>query len=146
MLIRFMSKVEKTESCWNWKASKHLFGYGWFRFEGKTTTAHRVSYILHKGTIPKGAHILHSCDNPRCVNPKHLRIGTNSDNREDCVRKNRQTKGSKNGGAKLNEDSVISIRLEYNRNKATQRSLARKYKVSLTLINRIVNKKIWRHI
>ena len=71
MEIRFWSKVEKTEGCWNWKGYTH-HGYGRFYFEGKSTSAHRISYELAKGPMPKGKQTDHLCRNRACVNPDHL--------------------------------------------------------------------------
>lgn len=80
----FWAKVEKSENCWNWKAAKNNNGYGLFGIsKGKLQTAHRYSYELHKGPIPKGSLVLHSCDNKLCVNPDHLRLGTQAMNVHD---------------------------------------------------------------
>ena len=86
---RFWSKVKKEDGCWIWLASRDRMGYGTFGFDGKVQKAHRVSYQLEIGPIPSGAHILHSCDNPPCVNPAHLRAGTRSDNMRDKVERGR---------------------------------------------------------
>ena len=78
--------------CWNWKASFHRDGYGFFRFEGKMQLAHRVSYKLFKGPIPEKMYICHTCDNPACINPSHLFLGTQKDNMDDMKRKGRRPK------------------------------------------------------
>ena len=90
---RFWSKVEKRgdDECWGWNAQKRWDGYGRFVLKRKPMWAHRVSYELHHGPIPKGMHVLHSCDTPACTNPKHLRIGTHKENMEEMQRKGRQT-------------------------------------------------------
>lgn len=82
---RFWSKVDKSGECWYWTASRDPKGYGTFGFEGKVHKAHRIAYTLAFGEIPAGAHILHSCDNPPCVNPGHLRPGTHTENMQDKV-------------------------------------------------------------
>lgn len=87
---RFELKFLKTNGCWIWNAATRTTGYGAFRFNGKTMTASRVSYLLYKGEIQDGMHVLHSCDNRLCVNPDHLFLGTNKDNVEDRKIKNRR--------------------------------------------------------
>jgi hypothetical protein len=91
----FFQKVQKTDSCWLWNGSTNAKGYGSFAVNRKTTLAHRYSYVLHKGEIPEGLIICHTCDVPACVNPEHLWAGTYSDNAIDMVSKNRHGKSSK---------------------------------------------------
>lgn len=87
---RFEEKFTKHESgCWLWNAACRTTGYGVFSYNGKPVTASRVSYILYKGTDPGDLFVCHTCDNPKCVNPDHLFLGTNQDNVEDRKRKGR---------------------------------------------------------
>ena len=87
---RFWSKVKKQPNgCWEWQAAKTRLGYGRFAPEGTTVKAHRVSFELCKGPIPDGMHVMHSCDNPPCVNPEHLSLGSNQDNVNDREAKGR---------------------------------------------------------
>lgn len=86
---RFWAKVQKTDNCWNWLASRGTYGHGVFGFDGKSTAAHRYSYQLHKGIIPEGLLVCHTCDTPGCVNPEHLFLGTYKENMEDMSRKGR---------------------------------------------------------
>lgn len=90
-LVRFWSKVEITgdETCWRWHGSKTNDGYGVFGAIRKPVTAHRFSYELHYGEITGGLQVLHKCDNPECVNPAHLWLGTQKDNIHDAIRKGR---------------------------------------------------------
>ena len=81
--------------CWQWRGPTNAFGYGRFSFEGRTQVAHRLSYETFRGPIPDGMSVLHKCDNPSCINPEHLWIGTYSDNRRDCLSKGRWRKGKK---------------------------------------------------
>ncbi len=87
---RVMSKVEKTESCWNWIGRTAPPGwYGVITLNGKGVNCHRISYEVHCGEIPQGMQVLHSCDNPSCVNPSHLFLGTQADNMSDMRHKQR---------------------------------------------------------
>jgi hypothetical protein len=86
---RFFEKVDKTDDCWNWLASKKWDGYGQVKFEGSMQTAHRTSWILHNGPVPEKLCVLHKCDNPGCVNPEHLFLGTQRDNVHDAIKKGR---------------------------------------------------------
>lgn len=87
---RFWEKVVKTDGCWLWRgAIGKQWGYGQFRFEGRTQAASRVAWKLTHGKIEKGLCVLHRCDTPSCVRPDHLFLGTNQDNRTDCKNKGR---------------------------------------------------------
>ena len=89
---RFWSYVNKGDGCWEWTASRSGKGYGVFfhlGFSGRRTSAHRFSWELHNGPVPAGLHVLHHCDNPSCVRPDHLWLGTQSDNSKDMWNKGR---------------------------------------------------------
>lgn len=89
--IEFFNRIKKTlnDGCWIWTGSVCSTGYGRINSGGKQVLAHRLSFKIHKGKIPKGKLICHKCDNPICVNPKHLFAGTQKDNIVDCVKKKR---------------------------------------------------------
>lgn len=86
---QFWKYVEKTESCWIWTGSRSSHNYGQLRVNNKLLTASRISYELHKGEIKKGLCVLHACDNPPCVNPEHLWLGTKLENVRDMISKRR---------------------------------------------------------
>lgn len=92
---RFWEKVNKTNTCWEWTAHKLFNGYGRFNINGKTDYAHRISWQFATGKYPKGKQVLHSCDNPACVRPDHLFLGTLNDNMVDRNKKGRQANSNK---------------------------------------------------
>ena len=90
---RFWSKVRKLSTCWEWISGKHPYGYGMMRFRHSKELAHRVSWVIHNGAIRNNLCVLHRCDNPSCVRPSHLFLGTRTDNAIDRVRKGRSACG-----------------------------------------------------
>ena len=148
----FWSRVEITSpfSCWEWQSNRLPTGYGTYYFKGKNRRAHRVSYELMNGKIPKGQHILHHCDNPPCVNPRHLWSGTTLDNMQDAAQKGRMGKTSQPGeehpNSKLTESQVLEIRDLFARGIYNQGMLGKLFGVSQMQISNIVLRKHWRHI
>ena len=140
---RFWEKVDKTGDCWNWTGSVNNHGYGKIFCDRKLLLSHRVSWEFANGKIPKGKHykttcILHRCDNPKCVNPDHLFLGTQKDNVADMLNKNRAK-------TKLNPSKVTAIRKKYAIGTITMSKLATMYGISQTTIWLIVNRKTWNH-
>ncbi len=113
---RFESKIELIpfHTCWEWTGCKSK-GYGLFQINRRSVRAHRFSYKLYKGDFDENLKILHSCDNPSCVNPDHLRVGTQVENIKDRVERNRgsRMKYDKNGNSKLTWKEVNEIRSKY---------------------------------
>ena len=114
---RFWAKVTKTSCCWHWTSARSgglsgdAYGLFWVGGKKRSEYAHRVSYEMHKGPIPRGLLVMHSCDNPLCVNPEHLFVGTAQDNANDASNKNRLAYGERNGGGgKLTDNSVRRIK------------------------------------
>lgn len=146
----FWSKVEKTAGCWLWRGNKAKRGYGAVEIaradnKRRRIGAHRYSFELAHGTIPNGLIVCHRCDNPACVNPAHLFLGTHADNLADKLSKDRQAKGESNGRAKLNARMVRRIRA-LSAGGATRGELGRKYGVTDRNIGDIVNFKTWGHV
>lgn len=141
----------KPNECWLWQGTRHN-GYGQFKWHGKKYFAHRVAYELHNGAIatsdkPHDTSVCHACDNPSCVNPAHLFLGTQAENNADRDKKGRQVspKGSNHSNAKLTESDILEIR-KMSALGETGRSLARRYQVTPSAISYIVKRKSWVHI
>ena len=147
---RFWAKVDKRgpDECWPWTAATNENGYGVIRPAGKrtgpTVKAHRVSAEL-AGMDIDGLDVLHSCDNPPCVNPAHLRPGMDADNVADKMARNRQSKGSGIGTSKLTEAAVIEIRAALAAGE-THLDIAERFGVSRPTVTFISTGKTWRHV
>lgn len=128
--------------CWIWMSTMHPGGYGRVCSGKKPFFAHRVSYELKHGEIPKGMMALHHCDVRCCVNPDHIFVGTQQDNMTDKVRKNRQARGSNHGNAKLTEDQAREIKFS----SETSIKLASKFGYSASMIRAIKNGIWWKHL
>lgn len=147
-LGRFLLKITKKAQCWEWAARKNASGYGLFVMgHSKVFLAHRVAYEHWVGPFPNTMRILHRCDNPPCVNPDHLFVGTQADNVRDMVAKGRNVcvpmPGEKNPQAKLTREQVDLIREMYVPRVVTLRRLADKFGVSEATIHGIVTGKKW---
>lgn len=158
---RFWSKVDRSggeDACWIWTASsKHRFGYGKFYLSSldNVVHAHRLSYFMAYGNIPDGLFVCHDCptgDNPRCVNPRHLFLGTGGDNARDRDAKGRgghgiaSQPGSANPRAKLTDAQVIEARQRYAAGDISQSALARDYGISQQMMNKILLNRHWSHL
>ncbi len=159
---RFFGKVEKTDSCWMWLGSVNNNGYGQIhitvsigeperfgRSSRSTILTHRLSWELVNGAIPDGLEVLHNCpdgDNPRCVNPSHLWLGTQADNMRDAMNKGRTARGQDKPTSKLTDETVTTIRYRYATGSVTQQQLADEHEVTISVICQIVNRKSWKHV
>lgn len=141
---RFWAKVDKRgpDECWPWLASTTPFGYGQIRRGNRMPHAHRVAYALTFGPILGGLHVCHRCDNPPCVNPAHLFLGTNRDNSMDRHNKGRTASGEKSGHARLKADDVLAIRASTE----SAAVLASRYGVNAMHISGIRRGKCWRTV
>jgi hypothetical protein len=139
---RFWAKVNKTDSCWLWTGGMYIYGYGKF-YVGKERAeyAHRMAWQLTHDIITDNTTcVLHQCDNPCCVRPDHLFLGTRYDNVRDMDIKGRR------GTAKLNKIDVLTIRSRYAAGGITHRGLAKQYDVSKGTITFILSHRTWRHL
>lgn len=134
--------------CWMWNGYRDKRGYGRTSANGKSWLAHRLFYTCHRGEIPDGKVVMHSCDTPSCVNPEHLSAGTQRDNIHDCIHKGRENRarGAAKNKSSLTEDSIRAIRFAKKNTVATNRVLAAAFGVSQTAISNIHNNVTWSHV
>ena len=145
---RFWEKVAivgNTAECWDWQAGHTTNGYGSFRVRGRTLKAHRCAWELVNGPIPFGMQVLHHCDNPPCVNPAHLFLGTHVDNMADRTEKGRVPRGEDNGSARLTENNVRAIQRLY-ASGLTYETVAYNFDVVKGTVGDIIRGKNWKHI
>lgn len=152
-IAKFWSRVDKREpeECWPWKRHCSPKGYGVVWVNSGSYRAHRVSYLLANGRLPDALIILHRCDNPRCVNPAHLKAGTVSDNSRDASLKGRlhgpsvSLLGERGTNAKLRDADIPLIRALLSQ-RVGKSEIARRYGVSHSTIKLIEKGETWKHI
>lgn len=150
---KFWSKVMRSDDgCWGWRGAP-LKGTGYGVIHGipqgsrrVSISAHRLSWLLHRGPIPRGIFVCHRCDNRLCTRPDHLFLGTQADNAADMKRKNRHAAGSRSAHAKLSEKDAGSIKSLYSRGTWTQADLSKKFGVSQTTISFVLSGTRWSHV
>lgn len=142
---RFWKHVRKTDACWLWTAYKDEHGYGYIATGtgSKPMRARRVSWELHYGPVPDGKEVLLTCDDPSCVCPDHLILGTAFDRVRLAVERGHTTRGR---GKKLSEDVVRAIRTRYAAGGTTQQQLSQEYGVNQATVSEIIRHLIWSHI
>jgi hypothetical protein len=157
----FLARVEKSDGCWVWNGPRHksrrgVLTYGRIRVGRAPVGTHRISYELFKGEIPKGLVVRHKCDNPPCVNPDHLELGTHKDNQYDAIERGRHVatmkyedvnwaRGERQGSAKFTEDDIRAIREKRAKGMST-RALGEEYGVRDSHISMITLRQIWKHV
>lgn len=144
------SVKNESTGCIEWVKHINPDGYGMLWFNRGANRSHRVSWIVHNGEIPEGMHVLHKCDNRKCINPEHLFLGTNADNVADKVSKDRQArnnapKGEDSGKTILTNDDVLMIK-HYIKRGDTYRSLAMLFGVTIGTICNIKKGRSWSHL
>lgn len=146
MTEKFEKYVIRQEGCWDWSGCIHHSGYAPFKAL-KQMFAHVASWIIHNGPIKKGLHVLHSCDNKKCTNPKHLFLGTPKDNTQDMLQKGRGNKpiGSSHKNSKLNEEKVREIKKLLSLG-VTMVRLQKDFSISKGALAAIKNGITWKHV
>lgn len=139
---RFNSKVNKNkeDECWEWTGSYFTYGYGYLGIAGKNISATRISFAIHNNKTPGKFFVCHKCDNPKCVNPEHLYLGTPQDNMNDMKNRGRSLRGERSPSSKLSNEDVQQIKNRY-RNGEYQRTLAEEFGVAREHVNKIINGK-----
>lgn len=142
---RFWSRVTRTtdDACWEWQGTTCL-GYGHVSFLGKLQKAHRVAWYLTHGKFPE-QYLLHSCDNRKCVNPQHLREGSQQENMNDMKTRMRQARGQDTGVAVLNIQKVREIR-QMRARSMSYRAIAEVIGVGATTVRQVIARKTWAYV
>lgn len=154
-VARFWKNVNKDgaynkrlkSNCWEWTGAK-VYKYGSMSIYNRSVRAHRYSWEIRFGKIPKGKYVCHHCDNPSCVNPDHLYLGTPQDNMTDKVERGRHRVpvGERHGNARLTNETVIEMRQLYANGGHTHKSLAEMFGVSTSAAQCVIERKTWKHV
>ena len=148
-IMRFEAKVNRTEGCWLW-TGQTKDGYGQFAVNQKKIGAHRVAYFLKHGPFDYNLLVCHHCDNPPCVNPEHLFLGTDRDNTDDMIKKDRHAYGQRLPQTKLKEEDVLEIvrRCKNNSWKHNGRieEVAKEFNICAANIYSILDGRSWSHL
>ena len=148
--MRFWGKVKKTRTCWLWQGAPNQKGYGQTTYAGrKNLVVHRLIWMMNFGHIPDGMEVCHKCDVRNCIRPSHLFLGTHLENMQDCVAKDRHTRGARNQHAKLTDEQVREIKRDFLRTgfKWTNADeLSARYQIGKGQILAIARGDSWKHV
>ena len=143
--LKYCSSINEITGCWNWKKHISNDGYGVISINNYPVRAHRASYSEFVREIPEGDHVLHKCDNRKCINPAQLFLGTNDDNMKDRNEKGRTCKGEDRSNSKLTEDQVREIKRKF-ANGEDYKKFYKDYPVSGKCLRNIRDGKAWKHV
>lgn len=146
MKEKLLSNIQEVNGCWEWQGARHKQGYGHFPYKRSVQLAHRISWRLFNGEIPRGMNVCHKCDNTSCVNPEHLFLGTQIQNMRDMFKKKRKNhQGENHPRVKLTQQQVLEIR-EMIKNGFTQEEVCRKYGITNGHVGSIRHRRTWKCI
>lgn len=133
---------DRSTGCWEWPFARRALGHGYIEYEGHNYTAHAVALILSGSPRPGRLHALHSCDNPPCCNPAHLRWGTDADNRSDSVQRHRTPRGENHSCTTLTAEDVLAIRAD----QRLHRVIAAEYGITKSSVGDLKHRRSWKHL
>lgn len=140
--LALYSSKPAPDACWEWTGSLGTTGYGQLNVGGRPQHAMRLAWIEANGPIPSGRHVLHRCDNRKCINPAHLWLGAHADNMADKISKGRQMRGRGHPHAKLSDETVRAIRTAT----GTNREIGARYGIDPSTVCRIKAGLRWAHV
>jgi hypothetical protein len=144
LIQEYAHRISKTPSgCWQWTGYRSQAGYGVIHRRGRSFLTHRLAYEAAHGAIPQDAQVLHKCDNPRCVRPDHLEVGSVRKNIRDAVRRGLIKVGEQSPSSKLSAQEVSEIRMTYATGGVSLRALAAKFGVNHKTIHKIISGRTW---
>lgn len=140
---RFWRKVEKSDGCWLWRGARNQSGYGHLKVAGEWWIAHRRAWVLAGHELPADRDLCHRCDNPACVRPNHMFVGTRADNMRDAKAKGRTASGERHGRSRLSAEVVRELRRVRNADGLTYKALGARFGISPQHAHYIVTQRYW---